>query len=313
MKHSAQSLALGLAILAATSVSPRAADWAVGSGGVIKDFGSVKDYRNAAVPVPAPTPAPTYTGKDWYVRGDVGWTLASSTDITATGGITTRDDLDGFAFGSIGAGRYLTPSIRAEMSFDFRPKKSVTGSVQRFNGDRTVTSVSGTTTTTNTYHLTLAQTDNSTVADQTGFFSLFYDFNQAGRLKPYIGAGVGLDSRRYKRTTSQTNACNTYDSVVTDSSVPSTITTLGIDCTGSSFASQSSNEYTSALGVAVAVMAGVGYEVSPGITWDTGYRAVWQGAEVTLGAPSAADHPTVITISNRLDHELRTGVRIDLQ
>lgn len=314
MKHIAQSLGLGLAILAATSASPRAADWAVGSGGVIKDFGSVKDYRNAAVPVPAPTPAPSYTGKDWYVRGDIGWTLASNTDISATGGITTRDDLDGFAFGSIGAGRYLTPSIRAEMSFDFRPKKSVTGGSYSFKGDRTVTTaINATTTQVDTYHLTLNQTENSAVADQTGFFSLYYDLNQGGRLKPYIGAGLGLDSRRYKRTTSQTNACNTFDSVVTDTATATTTTTNGIDCTGGSFSSQASNGYTSTLGVAVAFMAGVGYEVAPGITWDTGYRAVWQGAEVTLGAPSAADHPTVITISDRLDHELRTGVRIDLQ
>lgn len=313
MKHIAQSLGLGLAILAATSVSPRAADWAVGSGGVIKDFGSVKDYRNAAVPVPAPTPAPTYSA-DWYIRADVGWTLATSTDITTSGGITARDDLDGFAFGSIGAGRYITPSIRAEMSFDFRPKKSVTSGVHHFTGDRTVTTAnSATVTTTTTYHLDLTQTDNSAVADQTGFFSLYYDFNKGGRFQPYVGAGLGLDARRYKRNTYQTNACKTFDTVVVDTVAATTTTTLNNDCTGAAFSAQSSDHYTSAIGVAAAFMAGVGYEVAPGITWDTGYRAVWQGAELNLSAISIADQPTIVKLSDRLDHEVRTGIRVDLQ
>jgi hypothetical protein len=89
MKHIAQSLTMGLAVLAASAVSPKAADWAVGSGGA-RDFSSVKDYRNAAVAVPAPRPAASEGSATWYLRGDVGYSLATSADIETTGGITSR-------------------------------------------------------------------------------------------------------------------------------------------------------------------------------------------------------------------------------
>jgi hypothetical protein len=117
MKHASHTLALGLAILAAGTVSSRAADWAVGSGGA---FGSVKDYRNAAVPVPAPSPMPT-PNKDWYIRGDFGYNFATNADIATTGAVLSPEpgqNLDGFLFGSVGFGRYITPNMRAELSLD---------------------------------------------------------------------------------------------------------------------------------------------------------------------------------------------------
>ncbi|MEQ1696397.1 MAG: outer membrane beta-barrel protein [Hyphomicrobiaceae bacterium] len=310
MKRITQSLGLGIALLAASAASPRAADWAVGSGGVIKDFGSVKDYRNAAVPVPAPTPTASYS-KDWYVRGDLGFNLASSSDFTTTGGVRVTDDQHGFLFGSIGAGRYLTPSLRAELSFDFRPKAKVTHGVQSFS--RQTTQAGAAVGTTDTYTYQVAQDDSAEVADQTAFLSLYYDFLQSpgSRFKPYIGAGVGLDSRRFKRTTNQDARClnitNTDD--ITGAVNSSTNATWDAPC---DVRSSSDSRYTSDLGFAAAVMVGLGYEVSPGITFDTGYRAVWQGASLGLTANSFDGIGTEIHISNRIDHEWRTGVRVDL-
>ena len=314
MKHIAQSLGLGLAVLAASAASPRAADWAVGSGGAVRDFGSVKDYRNAAVPVPAPTPAPTF-GKDYYVRGDFGVNLATSASVSATGGMTARgdDDLNGFLFGSIGAGRYITPSLRAEMSLEFRPKKTVTQGVQTFYRTVTATGISGSgNPTKDTLNYTVTQHDDSSAADQTGFFNLYYDFHQGqgSRFTPYIGAGLGLDSRRYKRVTSQTALCQSGTSVDTVSNVTTTYTN-SCPTSGPSSASYGNNKYTSAFGFAAAVMAGVGYEVSPGVQFDVGYRAVWESAEVSLGADSI-DGSTVVKLGSRIDHELHTGVRVDL-
>lgn len=311
MKLSAPGFGLGLALLAAGALPTNAADWAVGSGGVIKDFGSVKDYRNAAVPVPAPNPSYDYS-KDWYIRGDIGWTVGTSMDVTTNYGLTVQDDPSGFAFGSVGFGRYLTPSIRAEMSFDFRPKKTITKGTSTFKGDRT----EGPTDNDlkhpamNIYHLNVNQTDNSSASDQTAFLSLYYDFNKGGRFQPYVGGGLGLDWRRFKRTTSQTDTCVTYDTI---DLVDSTASKYGQNCTGTTFLGKASDNYASALGVAAAFMIGVGYEMSPGVTWDTGYRAVWQGAEVQLGADSVTDNKVLVKLSDRLDHEIRTGVRIDLQ
>ena len=314
MKRISQSLGLGLALLAASSVSPRAADWAVGSGGVIKDFGSVKDYRNAAVPVPAPTPTPSYN-RDWYVRGDLGYNLDTSADISVKGGIHAADDQSGFLFGSIGAGRYLTPSLRAEISFDFRPKKSLTHGVQYLT--RTTTQAGGAGplghTTTDTYTFQVAQTDSSASADQTAFLNLYYDFLQSpgSRFKPYIGAGIGLDSRRFKRETSQDARClNITNTDDTDGTILST--TTGTWASPCAYRSSADAKYTSDLGFAAAIMIGMGYEVTPGITFDTGYRAVWQGASLGIAANSFDNVTTDIHISNRIDHEWRTGVRFDL-
>ncbi len=320
MKRISQSLGLGLALLAASSVSPRAADWAVGSGGVIKDFGSVKDYRNAAVPVPAPTPAPSYN-RDWYVRGDFGYNLATSADITASDGIKAGENMDGFLFGSIGAGRYLTPSIRAEMTFDFRPKKKVTEGAHNFDRKVILTGNNGTNPTHDTYTYQVQQTENSTTADQTAFFNLYYDFLQgpSSRIKPYVGAGLGLDYRRFKRETGQNANCYNVSSrddgtgVVTPYDYSGGVGSLGVpgSCNvGNTTASDA--KYTSAVGFAAALMLGVGVEVTPAITWDTGYRMIWQGASVSLAAASFDGVNTNINISDRIDHELRTGIRVDL-
>ncbi len=313
MKHIAQSLALGLAVLAAGTASPRAADWAVSSGGA-RDFGSIKDYRNAAVPVPAPTPSPSYA-KDWYVRGDIGYNLATSTDITATGGITARpgDDLNGFVFGSIGFGRYITPSLRAEFAVDFRPKKTVTSGIQTYSKTQTIntTVVTGAPTVeTVTYNVT--QQDDSQTVDHTAFLNLYYDFHTPGsRFTPYIGAGLGLDSKRYKRVTNQSVTC----SEVSFDPATSVSTSLGNVCPASPYGNpppaNSDDKWTQQLGFAGAIMVGAAYEVMPGVQWDAGYRMLWAGAALSLDAKSF-DGITKVTVSDRLDHELRTGVRIDL-
>ena len=212
MKHFAQSLGLGLAVLAASAASPKADDWSVGSNGAMKDFGSVKDYRNAAVPVPAPTPSPSFT-KDYYIRGDFGFNLATSASVSATGGVIARgdDQLNNYLFGSIGAGRYITPSLRGEITFDFRPKKTITQNQTQYSYATTSKSL-GTTMTT-TYDV--ARQDDSSSADQTAFFNLYYDFNrgQSTRFTPYIGAGLGIDSRRFKRVDAENAKCQSVTTI----------------------------------------------------------------------------------------------------
>jgi opacity protein-like surface antigen len=314
MKHIAQSLALGLAVLAVTAASPKAADWSVGSNGAIKDFGSIKDYRNAAVPVPAPTPSPSFA-KDYYIRGDLGFNLATSANVTTTGGITARgdDELNNFLFGSIGAGRYITPSLRGEITFDFRPKKTVTTGPQTYY--RTVTTkgispVGNPSVDTLTYAVNA--TDDSSVADQTAFFNLYYDFNRnrASRFTPYIGAGIGIDLRRYKRVSSQLAMCQNGTSLDTVTNIATTYANF-CPASGPANSAFSGDKYTSAFGFAAAAMVGVAYEVMPGVQLDVGYRAVWEGAELSVGSASI-DGSTTIKLGSRIDQELRTGLRVDL-
>jgi opacity protein-like surface antigen len=318
MKYVAQSLTLGLAVLAASTASPRAADWAVGSGGA-RDFGSIKDYRNAAVPVPAPTPSPM-SSKDWYVRGDIGYDLATVADITATGGITAQsgDQLNGFTFGSVGFGRYITPSLRAEFSVEFRPKKVVTSGTQTYS--KTTVAVNAPVApavnpTQDTITYNVSQQDESRTVDHTAFANLYYDFHNSSRFTPYVGAGIGIDSKRFKRVTSQSVTCNQ----VSVDTVTLTSTTSTGTCPASPYAAvagggpatYTDDKWTQNLGFAAALMVGAAYEVMPGVQWDAGYRLLWAGATVSLDAKSF-DGVTRVNISDRLDHELRTGVRIDL-
>ena len=311
MKHIAQSLTLGLAVLAATTVSPRAADWGVGSGGVIKDFGSVKDYKNAAVvPVPSPIPGQSY-GKDWYVRGDFGYNLATNVDVTATGGVTARnsDDLNGFGFGSVGFGRYLTPSIRADVTFDFRPKKTVTTGPQTYYKTWTGAGNNGINPTIETVTYTVSHSDDSSTRDHTAFLNLYYDFQRGGRITPYVGAGIGLDAKSYKRNTANSVVCsqNSHDTVTNiDTAFPGF-------CPSSPYpiAGYSDSKYATELSFAAALMVGASYQVMEGVQFDAGYRLLWEGASVSASA-QAFDGSTTIKISDRIDHELHTGIRIDL-
>ena len=320
MKHIAQSLTLGLAVLAATTVSPRAADWGVGSGGVIKDFGSIKDYKNAAVvPVPSPIPSQSYS-KDWYIRGDFGYNLGTDVDVTSVGDIKTRnsDDLNGFAFGSVGFGRYITPSLRADLTFDFRPKKTVTQGTQTYQKTYTnSTTVAGAppVTTDHTYLYTVSHSDDSTTRDNTVFFNLYYDLQKVGRFTPYTGAGVGLDHKSYKRTTSHSVTCQQSDFDTSVGSGPANPTPFAGPCANTqpyaSPASFSDSKYATELGFAAAVMVGASYEVMAGVQFDAGYRLLWEGASVSAGT-TVFDGTSTIKISDRFDHELHTGVRIDL-
>src|SRR6185312_4975718 len=121
--------ALALAGLAlALGVAPTwAADW-----GGIKDMGG-----GVAVPVPAPAPVPTFDAdSDWYVGLAIGANISQSATITDTDTDFLGNSTPGhFAkdSGDVGAspifgltfGRYITPSLRAEIAIDYSPDAQI--------------------------------------------------------------------------------------------------------------------------------------------------------------------------------------------
>lgn len=133
----ARSLTLGVAILT-VDVGLVAAGEYVGRGGVIRDYGGLKGGRDV-VPVPAPNPA-NHPQLDWYVRGDIGYGFVSDGE--------TSDHL----FGGIGFGRYITPSLRADITIDFKDSSS---------------------------------------HDFVSTANVYYDFDRRWLLRPYLGVGVG--------------------------------------------------------------------------------------------------------------------------
>lgn len=133
------ALLLGSASVAVAGGDP--ASYTVGRHGVIG--GSTKDYRNV-VPVPAPNPSNS-PQKDWYVRGDLGYTFAANNE-------AGQSDETSRLFGGVGFGRYITPSLRADITAFFK------------------------------------HTDNH---DFVGLFNIYYDFDRHAGFKPYIGLGIG--------------------------------------------------------------------------------------------------------------------------
>ncbi|NJM54841.1 MAG: porin family protein [Verrucomicrobiae bacterium] len=127
---------IGTLLLGAAAPTAIASDYVVGRGGVIG--GGMKDYRNA-VPVPAPKPAPS-PERDWYVRGDLGFNFYAG------------DDSEDKLFGGIGFGRYITPSLRADLTMNFK---------------------------------------HSDDHNFVGLANIYWDFERHSAFKPYLGLGVG--------------------------------------------------------------------------------------------------------------------------
>ena len=140
--------------------------------------------------------------------------------------------------------------------------------------------------------------------------SAFYDFNRDGRLKPYVGAGIGLARHELYRNGTISYSCS--DGFVTTGGVPGPLS----GCATVSGTPGLANEYTTntkktatGWGLAAQASAGVTYDLTPRTHWDTGYRALWQSGRVSV---ASSDGLSTIKIQDRLDHEVRTGVRWDL-
>ena len=305
-------LALSAALLACSVVVASAADMSGGAPG------GIKDYRGNAVPVPVPMPyEETYK---YYIAGHLGWTFASNGTMKLGadhGGINgpnmpSYNDLQGPHVVGLAIGRYMTPSIRAELGYDYRaPQRPLKGTSQSYTGrvSGTMQVVDPTTAATvssvqtNTYDV--SRTEDISVQNHTLMFNAFYDMNRGGTITPYIGAGIGFTVRDTMRTTSETSTC-----------LDGTNSVLGNNGCVNANASMVPATYTSSesrtgIGFAAALMAGATYHISARTHWDLGYRMMYEGGKVALVAPALGGYSTV-NIGARLDHEIRTGLRFDL-
>jgi opacity protein-like surface antigen len=330
MNFKLATVALGLSMLAG-AVPAGAGDYDYGAG-------SVKDYGGAGVPVPAPVPLPMYEA-DWYVRLDGGYAVSSSgnvdvTDPGASGFTLSHSDLDdqnGTASFSAGFGRYITPSLRWDLTIDIRNGRGITKSdaavgistfhagpdisvtfIDTVNGvdmERTATLqtsferlYSG-----NFYQRTRAESD-------TAFFNMYYDHDTGSRFKPYVGAGVGLVRHYLKSEASGNLTCDSvtrhvlYDPL----SQLGPFHTYGLACPDDATPiNVPYSSSTTGYGLAANIMAGVSTEISPGILLDTGYKGTWMSGSVALTVPTPLGD-NIVDIGSRIDHEIRTGLRFDI-
>ncbi len=295
---------LGAAIVLAASLPALAGDLSSRGAGGIKDYGA------SGVPVPAPMPyEETYK---WYIRGDVGLSVKSYGKVDQGDWLLNLSQPDAWKEQSIisfGFGRYITPNVRVEATLDYRTARNLAASSSAQTlADTQQKFISSSEVDINSFHG--SRTEDVTYQNTTLMLSGFYDFNQGGRLRPYVGAGVGLAIHQLKRT--GTDVYNCYDS-------GSFVKTLGppvnqVD--GCSTQNGLQTTYTSrssanpiGYGLAAQLSAGVSYDLTPRTHWDTGYRALWQSGRVAV---TSSDGVSTLRINDRTDHEIRTGIRWDL-
>lgn len=294
MKISTTVLAVAIPALIAATGPAVSGDWNYGAGGA-------KDGISAAVPVPAPVGIPELA-PTWYLRADIGVGFAKSGKVSA-GGL----DLGLFdSFGDqgtnglvkFGFGRYITPTLRAEFSIDLRNQQKV-AKEQRATYFQTDTRSYTGYDVTSTYQFDRDQ--SLTSANQTFMFNLYKDVGTWRGFTPYVSGGVGLALRTTKYHHTETATC------------VGSVDTLGNSsgsCNSSPTGSSGKGVETG-YGVAVAGGAGFGYQIREGITWDVGWRYIWQSQQLSLATPAGLG-ATRIKFDDRGEHEVTTGLRFDI-
>ncbi len=301
--------------------------------------GGLKDGRGAVIPVPAPVPQEeTYK---YYVGGFAGWGFSSSAKIngTSTGGESIElgkpEKFLGPGSTSIVVGRYITPSLRAELGMDFRmPVKVASGSsnyrtrlygpgaqklvthqeLVTLNGIEsliTITDYSGPSQDYNEYNV--KHTERAALMSHTFMFNVAHDFNREGKFNPYIGAGVGFVAHFLNRDMNEEAKCARGGNDIDDLyRLPNPRTCKDTDKTPLTYTSSGSKSAVG-IGLAASLQAGLNYKLSERTHWDTGYRVIFMGGKVASAVETSNGlGTTTLSVGNRVDHELRTGLRFDL-
>jgi len=265
---SRKALLLGCAVLAGGTTTAAAADL-YGNG--------MKD---------AVYEAPLAVGPSWYVRIDGGYAVHDDPTMTESGiyDLVGETIDDTWTLGG-GVGRYFTPTIRGDITYDHRFEADASGTLldnsAGLNGTRTFG-----------------------ITSDVVLFNLYYDFDRGGRFSPYVGAGLGVTYNRTSTGTA-TSSCGCTGTIEEGDDT---------HVAGALMAG-----FTTRLHGGETVMAGsskdapMTVDTGRGLYLDVGYRFLYLG-EVETGpivttAPIAED-PSVERIHA---HEFRVGLRYDIR
>jgi opacity protein-like surface antigen len=308
-----------LGLTAAVTLPAIAGDWNNGAG-------TLRDNGSAAVPVPAPSQVPDDgNSRGWYLRGTIGYGIKSTGTISSAGtdigSYSNIGEVDGPIHGGLGYGAYMDRNWRWDLTGDFHSAQPITRSkarsytaTQQKEAEAVNVLRNGATLSTRSWDISsfaMERTEDSTTQDHTFLANLYYEPFASSAFRPYVGAGVGFAINTLNRSYKETGECTGSDQYITDPFTgvvgyrPRPVCTAPITTVASG---SSHTEY--GVGLAAALMAGVGYEIKNGFILDVGYRLLWQGNSVTsttlAGAPGEINK---LGVSDRTDHEIRTSVR----
>jgi opacity protein-like surface antigen len=297
MRNVFRSLLAGAAVVAAGATAASAAD--LGRG-----HGSLKDYG-------APMPVTMSSPSSWYIRGDfsassfdVPTIYESFNDATAPAEYDLTQTKIGNNWGlGGGIGRYLGANTRADITFDWLRKSSVSGFMSPITNDAPV----GGCIAVGDCAVNLPGTHKFDLQSTVGLLNFYYDFGQRGHFSPYVGAGIGFV--RHKTSNGTINGHfpspggPAFDNVVSGTIDGKSTTQL-----------------------AGALMTGFSVALRSNMHLDAGYRFLYMGkaetgavrgsstdiAAINAGGGVMADpnynDPTVTDIHA---HQFRVGVRYD--
>jgi opacity protein-like surface antigen len=141
--------------------------------------------RGVPAPIPVPAPVPIAESFSYYLRADIGWGLAGDPSYSESGAVygtppgvplTGRSIGTGDVFhGSVGAGVYLTPHLRGDITLDLRGTQDINATSTYIDGANTGT-----------------VRDMIKLQGTVGLVNLYWDLLPRGSFSPYVGAGIGF-------------------------------------------------------------------------------------------------------------------------
>lgn len=263
------ALLLGTAILVAGAHASVAADLYGG--------GSIKDEYVAPAPM----------GPSLYVRIDGGYG-AFDDPVMVENGIYDLVDtgIDGAWTIGGGIGRYFTPTIRGDVTYDHRFEADAHGTLQ--NGAATLPGVR-----------------SFGVESDVVLFNVYYDFDRGARFSPYVGLGLGVT---HNKTTlgEVSNECGCVGVIEEGSETH----VAGALMAG--FTARLRGGQTAYGGIKDApVMVDNGRN----LYLDVGYRFLYLGETATGPVTMTGNGPTQVskdpTVEDIHAHEVRVGLRYD--
>jgi opacity protein-like surface antigen len=260
------ALLIGCAILVAGTTATQAADL-YGNG--MKDF----SYTTLAA-------APS-----WYARIDGGYAVQDDPDMSEIGTVLDNSSLDDTWTLGGGIGRYFTPSLRGDITYDHRFDADASGTLSAhpagLDGERTFG-----------------------IENDVVLFNLYYDFNRSGRFSPYVGAGLGFT---FNRTTSgtATSTCNCTGAIEGGEETD--------------FAAALMAGLTMQIGGGQTMVGGsskdgpMAVDSGRNLYLDLGYRFLYLGDVTTGQIVNSVPVAEVVTVDSITEHEFRVGLRYDFR
>lgn len=316
--------ALGLALLGAAAAPALAGDWNTGAPGI-------KDMRGvAAVPVPAPQPIPVHKA-EWYFRADFGYGFAGGRDASETGmqyglldspGTTGpepfgnrsswfNNEFDTFYTMGGGVGYYFSDRVRGDITLEAISQGTARiDGVERYDVHAFDTTVAppvygrledaaGNPTTRASVYVS----DSTKLTTYLAMLNGYYELGRLHGLSPYVGAGLGVAYHHISRR-HQTN--ETECDLTTAPPCQSEFLQ----------ASYSSASKQTGYGLAAALTAGLTYSVTDITSLDLNYRYLYvEGTDVRLNIidGNGTQHRSTVTIGETSEHQLRAGLRFNVQ